>query len=148
MTNLVSRIACVLLLLGTAAPVARGQDSTASPFAMDPECRRVFDDVETGIREGRPGAFAQHFGPQVQIHLRGFEGGYVSSAQAYYVLEDFFQGRRPVGVRLTTFGDTGGAPYASGSAVFNARGNRESAQIYVSLSRLQGRWTVGQINIR
>jgi hypothetical protein len=148
MTNLLSRLAWLLLLLGASAVAARGQDSTAAPSPVDPECRRVFDDVETGIREGRPEAFVQHFGPQVQIHLRGFEGGYVSSAQAYYVLEDFFQGRRPVGVRLTTFGDTGGTPYASGSAVFNARGNRESAQIYVSLTRLQGRWTVGQLNIR
>ena len=145
-----ARFAVLLLAAaGVLAPVRAGaQDSTAAPGAPDQAARRVFDDVEAGIRDGDPSAFSHHFGPQVQVNLRGSEGGYLSSGQAYYVLQHFFAGRRPLGARLTTFGDTGGMPYASGNAAFNERGNREAAQIYVSLTRLEGRWTVGQINIR
>lgn len=111
------------------------------------ECQKVFDSVRHGIAGGNIGLFSQHFGPQVLVNIRGGESGYYSSSQAYYVLENHFKTRKVLRFDLSTIGGLDANPYATGSAWFNLKGSRESAQVYVSLARTGGRWVIAQVNI-
>jgi hypothetical protein len=107
----------------------------------------VIDDVERGIASGSVAEFAAHFPSQVSITLRGGEGGTYSSSQAYYLLDQFFRLRRFTGCRLSTVGESGGVPFATGNATFTIKGARESAQVYLALVRSGDRWVISQINI-
>lgn len=112
-----------------------------------PAYQPVVDDVERGIASGSVADFAAHFPSQVSISLRGEGSGTYSSNQAYYLLDQFFRLRRFTGCKLTTVGESGGVPFATGSATFTLKGARENAQVYLSLTRSGDRWVISQINI-
>jgi hypothetical protein len=111
------------------------------------EARPVLADVQSGIAAGNVSVFSTHFSNQVHITLRGGQSGLYSANQAYYLLQNFFRERKPVSFTFTTFGDSPSAPYATGSAAFNIRGNREYAQVYVALGPSGERWVITHINI-
>ena len=112
-----------------------------------PAYQSVIDDVERGIGSGSVADFSAHFPSQVSISLRDEGDGTYSSNQAYYLLDQFFRLRRFTGCKLTTVGESGGVPFATGSASFTLKGGRETAQVYLSLARSGDRWVVSQINI-
>jgi hypothetical protein len=117
------------------------------PAAERPAYQSVIDDVERGIASGSVARFSTHFPPQVSISLRGEGSGTFSSNQAYYLLDQFFRSRRFTGCKLSTVGESGGIPFATGSASFTQKGGRETAQVYLSLTRSGDRWFIAQINI-
>jgi hypothetical protein len=117
------------------------------PAAQRPAYQPVVDDVERGIASGSVAAFAGHFPQQVSINLRGEGEGTYSSNQAYYLLDQFFRLRRFTGCRMSTVGESGGTPFATGSATFTLKGARQNAQVYLSLARSGDRWVISQINI-
>jgi hypothetical protein len=86
-------------------------------------------------------------GSQVYINLRGGESGYYSANQAYYVLDSYLKSRKLVNINFSTIGESNTRPYATGSAALVVRGNREIAQVYVSLSQVGEKWIITQINI-
>ena len=115
--------------------------------AQRPAYQPVINDVERGIGSGSVTEFSAHFPSQVSISLRGEGSGTYSSNQAYYLLDQFFRQRRFTGCKLSTVGESGGTPFATGSASFTLKGGRETAQVYLSLSRSGDRWVISQINI-
>ena len=112
-----------------------------------PAYQSVIDDVERGIASGAVAEFSAHFPSQVSISLRGEGSGTYSSNQAYYLLDQFFRLRRFTACKLSTVGESGGTPFATGSASFTLKGGRETAQVYLSLARSGDRWVISQINI-
>jgi len=117
------------------------------PTAQRPAYQSVIDDVERGIASGSVTDFSAHFPSQVSISLRAEGSGTYSSNQAYYLLDQFFRLRRFTGCKLSTVGESGGTPFATGSAAFTLKGARETAQVYLSLARSGDRWVISQINI-
>ena len=91
-----------------------------------PAYQPVIDDVERGIASGSVADFSTHFPSQVSISLRGEGSGTYSSNQAYYLLDQFFRLRRFTGCKLSTVGESGGIPFATGSASFTLKGGREN----------------------
>jgi hypothetical protein len=83
----------------------------------------------------------------VYLNIRGAESGYFSANQAHYVLQNFFNQHKPVSFSFTSYGESGGSPYATGRGSINVKGNREFIQIYVSLAKFKDRWVIGQFNI-
>jgi len=129
-------------------PQRKGQTAdTRKGVGSSEECSRVFSSVQQGLSGGNVGSFSQHFAAQVYINLRGGESGYYSKSQAYYLLENYLKTRRITNLNFSTLGESELNPYATGSAVFNYRGTREYAQVYVSLSQAGERWVIAQINI-
>lgn len=112
-----------------------------------PAYQSVIDDVERGIASGSVAEFSAHLPLQISISLRGEGSGTYSSNQAYYLLDQFFRLRRFTGCKLSTVGESGATPFATGSASFTLKGARETAQVYVSLARSGDRWIIAQINI-
>lgn len=123
-----------------------GQQSSATPPASPPY-RGVFDKVQEGLSSGNISLFSQYFGSQILVNLRGGESGYYSQNQAYYLLENYLKQRKLARFTFSTISDSSTNPYATGSVAFNYRGNREHAQVYVSLSLVGDRWMITQINI-
>jgi hypothetical protein len=132
-------LVCLFLLL---VPIATPQRS-----AQNHGPRPVFSEIQQGIATGAISSFSHHFHTQVHITLRGGESGLFSSNQAYYLLLNYFRPRKTTGFSFSTYGDSGNSPYATGGVVFNVRGARESAQVYVALSNIGGRWVITHINI-
>ena len=137
--------------------VARQENQTPPSIV-----RSIFDDIQRGIGRGDPGLFLRHFARQVSIYVRGGESGYYSANQAYYILKSFFDSRRILGFRFSTVFDPGehapkpgealtdepeSAPYATGGGTFLMKGGREPFQVYVAISKIDGRWLVTQFNV-
>jgi hypothetical protein len=133
----------VAVLFSIAVVPAAAQEDAAHGH----DFRIVFEDVQQGVETGNVGSFSPHLGAQVQVALRGGEGGYYSANHAYYLLEDFFKSRRVVSFEFSHVGETEATPYASGSVVFTTKGMRETAQVYVALMKIGERWVIAEINI-
>ncbi len=131
-------IAFSLLLLSTNAH---------AQSAKQQDCRSVFDEIQQGMASGNVGQFSQRFASQVQVNLKGEESGYYSSNHAYFLLEKYMKARKIISFEFTSMSDTEATPYATGSAVFRNKGNREIVQVYVSLMQSADRWMIAEINI-
>lgn len=106
-----------------------------------------FESIRQAIVHSDMAMLSQHMGSQVSLNLRGGEGGSYSSNQAYYVLTNYFRTRKLVGLDFTSIGESESTPYAAGVALFNVKGTRDQAQVYVSLTQSGDRWVIAQINI-
>jgi hypothetical protein len=108
--------------------------------------REIFTAVESGIDDGIVENFSGYFGKQVYVSVTGEESGYYSTNQAYYILKNFMNARKPLGFTFTTFGMTDKIPFATGRAAFRFKGNREYFQVYVSLCRVENNWVIDKVN--
>ena len=109
--------------------------------------RNVFEEIQQGVETCNVSVFSSYLATQVQVNLKSEESGYFSANHAYYILEKYFKARKVVSFEFTSVSEEGTTPYATGSAVFNYKGGRESAQVYVSLVQSEGRWVIAEINI-
>lgn len=115
--------------------------------AIPSAAREVFKAVEQGLATGTIEPFSDLLAGRVFVQLRGAEGGYHTSTQAYYILTSFLKSRKPLSVVLTTYGSTDGVPYATGGATFVSRGMREDLQVYIALHPSGERWVISHLNI-
>ncbi|MEK7671509.1 MAG: DUF4783 domain-containing protein, partial [Bacteroidota bacterium] len=61
--------------------------------------------------------------------------------------ESFLKTRKILSFEFTSVGETEATPYATGSMVFNHKGMREVAQVYVALMKSEEKWVIAEINI-
>jgi len=107
----------------------------------------IFRSVEKGFLEGNVGTFSKYFASQVFVNLPGGDGGSYSANQAYYILQNYFGGRRPQSFHFSTYGELENIPYATGPGRFFTKNSVETVQVYVALSLISNQWVVSQINI-
>jgi hypothetical protein len=107
----------------------------------------VFQTIENGIRKCSVEDFERELGALVSIAIGSGERGYFSINQAVSVLSEYFSGRRPVSFEFSRIHEKGEAPYATGRFIYIKKGNQESVQVYVSLTRQDSRWVINQFNI-
>jgi len=107
----------------------------------------VFQTVQQGIADGDLEKLMRHFGKHIYLNIRNIESGYYSANQAQFVVQNFFSVHKPISFTFTTYGESGGAPYATGRGSFNVKGNREYIQVYVSLAKQRDRWVISQFNV-
>jgi hypothetical protein len=107
----------------------------------------VAGDIQNGILTGTISGFAKHFAKQVFVDLPGQDGGYFSDRQLFYILQNFFGSRSTQQFRFSTIDDSEAGSYATGSGSFLFKGRREVLQIYVALSKREGRTVITQFNV-
>jgi hypothetical protein len=112
-----------------------------------PKVLAVFHIIEHGIRMFTVEEFNRELGAIVSISIGSGERGYFSMNQAASVLSGYFSGRRPVSFEFSRIHEKGAAPYATGRLVYFQKGNQESVQVYVSLTKQDSRWVISQFNI-
>lgn len=107
----------------------------------------VFDEIEEAIRAGNVSKLTRYFGHQTYFSLTSGINGYYSSNQAYYVLEDFFKIYRVTKFKFDNIKLETSNPYATGVYHYDHRGRRNSAQVYISLTRTGNSWFISQFTI-
>jgi hypothetical protein len=109
--------------------------------------RSLFGKIQHGILSASLASSPSFFANQVSVNISGGESGYYSANQVLSLLQNYFVTRKPAGFEFSRFHDLGPAPYATGRLTYNTRGNRESAQVYVSLVEQDSKWVISQLNI-
>ena len=107
----------------------------------------LFKMIESGIATCNVDEFDQDLGTIVSITIGSGERRYYSKHQAASVLSEYFSKRKPVAFEFSRVHIKGSAPYATGRLVYVLKGNQESVQVYVSLTKQDSRWTVNQFNM-
>jgi len=107
----------------------------------------VFRSVQQSIVRGDFDELTRHFGRHIYLNIRSIESGYYSANQAQFVVQNFFAVHKPISFSFTTYGESGGSPYATGRGSINVKGNREYIQVYVSLVKQKDRWVISQFNV-
>lgn len=115
--------------------------------SVAPGPRDVFTVVEQGLAGGQVDRIAGTLDTRVFMQLRGSDGGYHSATQAYAILSAFLKTHKPGAIVFSTYGETDGAPYATGVASYVVHGVREDLQIYVALRSTGTRWVVTHLNM-
>jgi hypothetical protein len=133
-------------------PVARPQKELPGIPSVRVELQHskvfaVFQTIENGIRKCAVEEFDKELGAIVTIAIGSGERGYFSMNQAASVISEFFSGHRPISFEFSRIHEKGAAPYATGRLVYIQKGNQESVQVYVSLTRQDSRWVINQFNI-
>lgn len=105
----------------------------------------ILTEIEKGISRGNVDALSKNLSPQTYFSLSNGTRGYYSSNQAYYILEDFFKMYQVVTFRFQTVQAEEGNPYATGTYVYEFKGKRVSAQVYISLKNIGKSWKITQI---
>lgn len=117
------------------------------PIAQGTNGEDVFRSVQQSIAKGDFDELTRHFGRHIYLNIRSIESGYYSANQAQFVVQNFFTVHKPISFSFTTYGESGGSPYATGRGSINVKGNREYIQVYVSLVKQKDRWVISQFNV-
>ena len=105
----------------------------------------ILTEIERGISKGNVDELSRNLSPQTYFSLSNGTRGYYSSNQAYYILEDFFKMYQVVTFRFQTVQADEGNPYATGIYVYEFKGKRVSAKVYISLKNIGKSWKITQI---
>jgi hypothetical protein len=105
----------------------------------------ILTEIEGGIAKGNIGAIFKHLSPQTYFSLTNGIRGYFSSNQAYYILVDFFKVYPALSFKFHSIQTENGNPYATGIYLYEFKGKRESAQVFISLKNAGKSWKIIQI---
>jgi hypothetical protein len=136
-------VIAVLAALAFSATALQAQPEAA----VTPEVRSIVKDLETALFSASLKGMSGRFGRQVFVNLKGGESGYFSSNQAPYVVEEYFAGRKVIGLRFSATQDRESSAFATGSGTIKYRGSVQQLQVFVSFVRLDGRWVITQLNV-
>lgn len=120
----------------------QGTDKT-----INPAVNKIFSEIETAFSLGNVSTLSEYLGPQTYFSLSNGINGYYSTNQAFYVLEDFFKIYKIVAFKFNNIQSGGNNPYATGEYVFELKGKRETAKVYISLKPAGNSWKITQITI-
>lgn len=107
----------------------------------------IFRDIESGITANDVKKFSQYFSSQPYISLINGVNGYYSSNQAFYILEKFINEYHVVSLKLEEGKTEGSVSYGKGDYQYEKKGRRESAHLYVTLSKSGTKWYITQLSI-
>ncbi|HEY4613400.1 MAG TPA: DUF4783 domain-containing protein [Bacteroidota bacterium] len=107
----------------------------------------IFGRLEKHIAEGAARPLVGFIGQQVFIDVSGSAQGYYSSNQALSMIESYFAQRKPLSFTFSSVNQRAPSPYATGRLTYQYKGNRESAQVYVALTKRDSLWQMTQFNI-
>lgn len=107
----------------------------------------IFNDIESAISTGNVAVLSKFTGSQTYFSLSNGISGYYSANQAYYILEDFFKVYQVSSFRFKNIQAGSDNPYATGVYNYEFKGQKNTAQVYVSLKFLGNCWKITQITI-
>jgi len=107
----------------------------------------IFKEIESGIKDGSVERISKYFGQQTYFSFSNGINGYYSSNQAFYVIEDFFKIYRVTSFKLDHIKSDNNHSYATGKYSYDNKGQRSSAQVYISLKKIGTKWMITQFTI-
>lgn len=107
----------------------------------------VFNYIKEGLKKGEVEEFSEFLSGKTYISLSNGKTGYFSTDQIYYILEDFFDSYKTFAFTYSTVKAGAQKPFASGTLKYLNNGKRKSAKVFISLSRITGKWKIAQLTI-
>jgi hypothetical protein len=136
------RLALALVLIGMGATVARGQGQATDEG--DAVSERLVNRIDTAFTDGDAQQLLTPAADRVEVSLFGTRTFY-SSAQAFYVLDDFFERHPPTRFELGDVTRAGQSCFIRGQ-FGHSRGER-TLQVYVRLVRREAAWHLQEVRI-
>ena len=107
----------------------------------------VFHELEKFIADGAVKPLVGYIGSQVYLDMSGGDHGYFSSNQALSLLESYFVQRKTVSFKFLNVNQRAPSPFATGKLEYLYKGSKESAQVYVALTKRDSLWIMTQFTI-
>jgi hypothetical protein len=133
---------------------ARGRSSLlqavqGSSGQDDPEreARQLLLGAKDALSSGNVGFLRPHLGQKVYLNLFTGINGYYSSGQAFLILESLFSTYQPISFSFSSRNFSIRNPYGFGPITFERRGRRETAELFLSLANVNGKWVISQVTI-
>jgi hypothetical protein len=111
------------------------------------EMAKVYSSIESGIANGDVSLISKFFTGQNYLSLRNGINGYYSANQSFYILQDFFTIYRPISFKFSATRG-GNSSYATGTLVYESKGRRGSALVFISLESSGNTWKISQLTIK
>jgi hypothetical protein len=111
------------------------------------EARRLLVRVGEAIASGDSRSISAQLNAKVFLTLFTGESGYYSAEQATYILRNFFQAHIAVSFSFHNTNVTGESAFGVGTLTFTKRGQRGSAQVFISLAAGKQSWRITQITV-
>lgn len=107
----------------------------------------IFKEIESGIKEGNVESISKYFGQRTYFSFSNGINGYYSSNQAFYVLEDFFRIYKVTSFKFEHIKKDKLNSYATGKYNYDNKGQRSTAQVYISIKKVGPNWIITQFTI-
>jgi len=136
------RLAFTLVLLGMVATVARGQGQAAD--GTEAVQKALATRVDTAFTAGNAQQLLTPATDRVEVSLFGTRTFY-SSAQAFYVLDDFFDRHPPTRFEVGDVTRAGRSCFVRGR--FEHTRNERTLQVYVRLVHREEAWHLQEVRV-
>jgi hypothetical protein len=109
--------------------------------------RVVFRDLQAAFNKNDVSVVSVHLADETYISLLNGYSDYYSKSQAFYVLKEFVSFFSPMRMKLTHVSVNTSSPYAWGTLYYSERGKNKSAKVFVSVSKVKGKFVISQLTI-
>lgn len=107
----------------------------------------IFKEIESGIKDAKVDRISKYFGQQTYFSFSNGINGYYSNNQAFYVLEDFFNLYKVTSFKFDYIKTDKNNSHATGKYNYDNKGQRSTAQVYISLKKIGSTWIITQFTI-
>lgn len=107
----------------------------------------VFDNIQSGISAANVSRYSSYISEKSYFSLFNGVNGYFSVNQSLNLLKDFFNIYKPVSFKFDPL-QGGKNPFATGTLVYENKGKRETALVFISLTADGNGWYISQFSIK
>ncbi len=119
----------------------------AASNAQSNDAGRVFRDLQAAFNESDVSIVSVYLSDETYISLLNSYSDYYSRSQAFYVLKEFVTFFSPMRMKLRHISVNTSSPYAWGTLFYSERGKNKSAKVFVSVSKVKGKFVISQLTI-
>ena len=135
------------LLVAAVLPLSAGGGDLAQQQQDEVRARELLMRAKDALSSGNVEFLRQYLAPKTYLNLFTGVNGYFSNEQAWLILESFFLTYEPVSFSFSSRNFSIRNPYGFGPFTYQRRGQRGTAEIFLSLANLHDDWKFSQITI-
>lgn len=109
--------------------------------------RQSLTAIAEALAHGDTKGLQRYFSGKVFLTLPTGENGYYSGEQSFFILRNFLSVHTPFAFEFTTTNVSSESVYGVGALKYTKRGQRGTAQVFVSLAASDRGWRINQITI-
>lgn len=108
---------------------------------------KIFEEIESAIKDADVDDLSKYFGQQTYFSFSNGTNGYYSNNQAFYVVEDFFKLYKVTSFKFDYVKIDKNNSHATGKYNYDNKGQRSTAQVYISIKKIGTNWIITQFTI-
>ena len=112
-----------------------------------PDARKLLTRIAEAFASGDSRSIGTQLNPKVFLTLFTGENGYYSAEQTTFILRNFFNTHAAVTFSFHNTNVTGESAFGVGTFLFMKRGQRGTAQVFISIAAGKPSWRITQITV-